>query len=131
MNHRNSISAVSLACAVWLGGAVLLGCSAERKPASAADEAPREREFSAPGSGDPSSELDTHAAPAAARSCDANDCFSCGESVCLNGFFCDVGAEACAWVPACAAQPSCACLERELPACRCETRDGGLFVSCE
>jgi hypothetical protein len=62
--------------------------------------------------------------------CAGGSCTRCADTVCLSGFYCDERANACSWVPACAKDPTCACLERALPACQCEEREGGLHVSC-
>jgi hypothetical protein len=75
-------------------------------------------------------------APAAPRlpSCEDGTCFTCGETICMAGFYCDAdapGGAACSWLPACAERGACGCLKRELGAeCRCEERSGGPHVTC-
>jgi hypothetical protein len=68
--------------------------------------------------------------PAKPDQCAEGTCTPCGDAVCLNGFYCDEGAQACGWVPACAKEPSCECLQEALPGCSCEAREAGLFVHC-
>lgn len=68
--------------------------------------------------------------PAKLDKCAEGTCTHCGDAVCLNGFYCDEGAQACGWVPACAKDPSCQCLQQALPGCSCEAREAGLFVRC-
>lgn len=63
--------------------------------------------------------------------CQAGICTPCGESVCLPGFYCDERESACAWLPQCAEQPSCACITSALPGCECDERQGAIYVSCE
>lgn len=76
---------------------------------------------------------DTSEGPAPSP-CNDPGCFACGGGLCPSGFYCDedvAGGPACSWSPACAQEPDCACLTRELGgACRCEARDGGVYVSC-
>ncbi len=62
--------------------------------------------------------------------CADGSCAPCGDTVCLKGFFCDEAAGACSWVPSCAEEPDCGCLEKELSGCSCAERDGGLYVQC-
>src|SRR4051812_36999535 len=68
--------------------------------------------------------------------CEDGSCFSCGEAVCLSGFYCSVGrsGHGCAWVPSCASKVSCSCLAamlREETSCACEEKEGGVFVTCD
>ena len=68
--------------------------------------------------------------------CDDGSCFTCGEAVCLSGFFCSVGksGHGCAWLPNCGARPSCGCLAptlREEPSCTCQEKEGGIYVTCD
>ncbi len=68
---------------------------------------------------------------AAVDPCAGGTCTTCGESVCLDGFFCAESTQSCSWVPACAEDPTCGCLQKALPDCSCSERDGGLYVSCD
>lgn len=66
-------------------------------------------------------------------SCDDGTCTPCGDGICPSGWYCDENAQggpACGWLPACAKKPSCACLTRALSGCRCEERQGGLYLNC-
>jgi hypothetical protein len=67
--------------------------------------------------------------------CNDEGCFNCGETFCLQGWFCDLsvrGGPACSFLPECEGQSSCACVSPALGgACRCEERDGGAFVRCD
>jgi hypothetical protein len=112
----------------WLLCPSLLSCGAstETAPVTAAD-APRE----AVAVDGPEEIAEAPAeAPAVIDACADGSCQHCGEAVCLSGFYCDEGAGACAWVPACAKDPTCECLQQALPGCQCEVREGGLFVRC-
>jgi hypothetical protein len=55
--------------------------------------------------------------------------------MCPTGFYCDqdaAGGAACSWLPECAKDPSCACVERALGAsCSCSSSAGGPSVSCQ
>ncbi len=62
--------------------------------------------------------------------CAQGQCTPCGDTVCVAGFFCDERAQACSWLPQCAKDPSCDCLQKALDGCSCESRDGGLYVTC-
>jgi hypothetical protein len=118
-----------LSWALSFGASALVACGggSEPAPATANDArsvaaADSEAESAA---GEPAAE-----APAAVDPCAGGTCSHCGDAVCLNGFYCDEGAKACAWIPACAKEPTCECLQQALPGCSCEAREGGLFVSC-
>lgn len=68
--------------------------------------------------------------------CDDGSCFSCGEAICLSGFFCSVGksGHGCAWLPNCSGRPSCGCIApslREEPSCSCQEKEGGIYVTCD
>jgi hypothetical protein len=68
--------------------------------------------------------------------CDDGSCFSCGEAICLSGFFCSVGksGHGCAWLPNCGGRPSCGCITpslREDPSCSCQEKEGGVYVTCD
>ena len=67
-------------------------------------------------------------------SCDDGTCFSCGDTICMTGFYCDAdapGGAACSWLPACTERGVCGCLKRELGAnCSCEEKNGGPHVTC-
>jgi hypothetical protein len=80
----------------------------------------------------PSSEqpISAEPTPEPVDACADGNCSHCGQAVCLAGFYCDEGASACAWLPQCAATPGCECLQRQLPECTCEEREGSAFVKC-
>ena len=68
--------------------------------------------------------------------CDDGSCFKCGDAVCLSGFYCSVGrtGRGCAWLPTCAAKPSCACIAnflRDESSCACQEKDGGVYMLCD
>jgi hypothetical protein len=68
--------------------------------------------------------------------CDDGSCFKCGDAVCLSGFYCSVGrsGRGCAWLPACAGKPTCACIASSLrsePNCGCQEKEGGVYVVCD
>ena len=67
--------------------------------------------------------------------CDDATCFDCGETFCLPGWYCDEtipGGPACSAVDECGQESSCGCVEAALGAdCRCEERNGGVFVRCD
>ncbi|HEX2735470.1 MAG TPA: hypothetical protein VHM70_27905 [Polyangiaceae bacterium] len=69
-------------------------------------------------------------APKPVDACEGGGCTHCGDAVCLTGFYCDEGVQACAWVPDCGKEPSCGCIEKALSGCSCVERDGGLYVHC-
>ncbi|HKQ67702.1 MAG TPA: hypothetical protein VJT73_00110 [Polyangiaceae bacterium] len=76
------------------------------------------------------------AASASRVQCDDGSCFSCGEALCLAGFYCSASkaGHGCAWTPSCGAKASCACLKaalRDEPSCSCQEREGGVFVTCD
>lgn len=79
-------------------------------------------------SGDRSS--DGGAAPTQAPPCAGESCSRCGQAACLAGFFCEEASSACSWLPNCAQDLSCSCLQAEMPNCDCEERDGDVFVNC-
>lgn len=66
--------------------------------------------------------------------CADDACFVCGEGLCPRGYYCDgdaSGGPACGWLPECAQKATCDCVTGVLGAsCRCEERDGGVFVEC-
>jgi hypothetical protein len=74
-------------------------------------------------------------APKAPEPCDDGSCFRCGEGFCPPGFYCErppaTDRQACAWAPRCARAPSCSCLAPYLGGCRCEEREGAVYVSCD
>lgn len=80
--------------------------------------------------GDPFASEPAREAPHPSATCTEGACFDCGETTCLQGFYCDSTLAACGWLPACAQEHSCDCLLSQLPGCSCETRDGNAFVSC-
>jgi hypothetical protein len=74
--------------------------------------------------------------PSRAARCADGSCFSCGEAVCLSGYYCAIGkaGHGCAWVSSCASRSTCACLASTLSAnatCRCEEKNGGVYVTCD
>lgn len=110
-----------------LGATLAFGCGGSNEPApatAAAVTSEAEAEQSTP------EEAVESEPPPAADACAEGTCTHCGDALCLNGFYCDEGAQACGWVPACAKEPSCECLQQALPGCSCEAREGGLFVRC-
>jgi hypothetical protein len=72
--------------------------------------------------------------PAREDPCSDGGCFSCGESVCLTGWYCDENAKGgtgCSWLPDCATNPTCRCLTKVLGSeCSCNEDAGGPRVSC-
>lgn len=70
-----------------------------------------------------------------APSCDDGTCFSCGDGICPKGFYCDQkapGGPACSWLPDCAKQASCSCVQHVLGSgCSCNEKNGGVYVDCE
>jgi hypothetical protein len=70
-----------------------------------------------------------------APSCDDGTCFSCGDGICPTGFYCDrkaPGGPACSWLPACAKQATCSCVQKALGSgCSCQREGGGIYVDCE
>jgi hypothetical protein len=68
--------------------------------------------------------------------CDDGSCFTCGEAVCLSGFYCSVGksGRGCAWLPSCPGKATCACVGAALkdePSCGCQEKEGGVYVTCD
>jgi len=67
--------------------------------------------------------------------CTDEGCFDCGESFCLQGWYCDLGVRggpACSFVPECETRSNCACVTAVLGGgCRCDERDGGAYVTCD
>lgn len=80
--------------------------------------------------GDPLAASDDLSTQAASNSCEGPQCAPCGEGVCIEGFYCDEQAMACSWFPQCAEQPGCDCIDKVLPQCTCEERNGGTYVTC-
>jgi hypothetical protein len=110
---------------------VVAGCAgATPGPTGPADENGAETRASAGGA-------KGRRSPRAARiTCEDGSCFSCGETACLNGFYCAVTprGRGCAWTPSCASRVTCDCLAatlRESPGCVCEEKAGGVYVSCD
>lgn len=116
----------ALALLLAASAACACGASNEPAPATAAAVTPAEPDAE---SNAPEGAVESEP-PAAADACAEGTCTHCGEALCLNGFYCDEGAQACGWVPACAKEPNCECLQQALPGCSCEAREGGLFVRC-
>ena len=70
----------------------------------------------------------------AASECEDGTCFTCGEGICPTGHYCDEtspGGPACGWLPECAQETTCSCVEGVFADCSCEERDGGVYLSCE
>ncbi len=71
----------------------------------------------------------------AASYCADDGCFDCGDGLCMQGWYCDLGVRggpACSFVPECEAQSGCTCVTSALGGgCRCEERDGGAYVTCD
>lgn len=105
---------------------VLSACGGSPKPA---EEAPARGDDTRSPSTSVEPEPETPAGP----DCDDGTCFPCGAGVCPKGAYCDAtGGGACAWLPECPGEPSCACLTKALGAgCACEATDGGPLVRCE
>jgi hypothetical protein len=115
------------------GGSVLfctlLSCGGSGEPAPATASNAQTEVAAAP---EPTDAVESEAQPPAkVDDCADGTCSHCGEAVCLTGFYCDESVNACAWVPACAKEPSCECLQQALPGCRCELRDNAPFVRCD
>ena len=126
--QRTKTRGIGLTGWAVLGASVLCSCGSRNEPApataAAATPAATDEESSA------RPEAVESEPPPAADACAEGSCTHCGEALCLTGFYCDEGAQACGWVPACAKEPSCECLQQALPGCSCEAREGGLFVRC-
>lgn len=90
---------------------------------------------SAGGSSDEGGSSDWSGGDAIGSGCSGGTCARCGDAVCLVGYFCIESAAkgpTCSWLPECAAEASCGCVEGILSdGCSCEERDGGVFVTCE
>lgn len=85
-----------------------------------------EAEPTEPAAVEPAAEQSTSKDP-----CSSGGCNTCGDAVCLTGFYCDQTAAACAWLPQCEETPGCKCLLAALGAnCTCEERAGAAFVDC-
>ncbi len=118
----------ALACSLAALSSSCGGQTASDTPADVDSEGSDEGQGFDPGS----DELVEQSEPKAPEdACAGGTCFHCGEeAVCLEGFFCDEGASACGWVPECARETSCECLQEKLSGCTCTERDGGFFVQC-
>lgn len=110
----------------------LLGCGASpgAEPRNAESAQSGEVESADYDLDDPLANVDDVETSGASSSCHGDTCTTCGESVCLEGFYCDEVAQACSWLPQCASDDSCKCIEAALPHCECKSRDGGTFVTC-
>ena len=118
------VSTVALLGAACGGGGA---AGHETKDAKSAAKSPDDGESS--GTEEREVEVDPRKA-----ACADGTCFECGTGVCPKGFYCDEkapGGAACAWLPECAASPSCSCVSRALDGCGCEERSGGVFASCK
>lgn len=87
---------------------------------------------------DPSTEFDTSvedsddasdAEPEQSR-CSGDLCTVCGSAVCPKGFLCEEESSSCSWLPECADDYSCGCVENHMAGCTCEERDDGVFITC-
>jgi hypothetical protein len=65
------------------------------------------------------------------KACNDETCSSCGDALCPAGFYCEEARSLCSWVPECAGDASCACLQKTLPGCSCDDREGKLYVTCQ
>jgi hypothetical protein len=106
------------------------GTPAPTEPKAGHDDAKR------PASDDTSAVADDAPQRSPRVRCDDGSCFSCGEAICLSGFYCAVGksGHGCAWLPSCSGKPTCSCLAAQLqgePSCSCEEKEGGIFVACD
>lgn len=63
--------------------------------------------------------------------CASGTCSSCGEGVCLVGFYCEESVSACGWLPQCADAMDCECVQSVLSDCSCEERGQGVYVDCD
>jgi hypothetical protein len=132
---RKRVSGERVSRQLWRWGRVALilcpglesGCGGSNEPgaATAAAVSPEARVEES----SPAPAAQSESSPPADQ-CAEGTCTHCGEAVCLSGFYCDESAQACGWVPACAKEPSCECLQQALPGCSCEARQDGLFVRC-
>lgn len=120
-----------LALTVALALSACSGNAAEPKAKSASAESPNEGQAAA----DDDEYFDvtedqtrTHEAP---ESCTDGSCVKCGDAVCLPGLFCEESKSACGWIPQCAKNFNCDCLQKQMTGCSCEEKGGGIYLSCE
>ena len=111
------------AALAWLTAALILlpGCGGSSSQTKSADAADDDYESSGSG-GEASSE------------CEDGTCFGCGSGICPTGHYCDEsspGGAACGWLPECAQEATCSCVEAVFTDCSCEERAGGVYLSCE
>jgi hypothetical protein len=136
---RTTVSKLSLCAALF---SAALGCGGGASPEPSTPSHASHGEPAAvddvPSAEKPTRNAQRHAArDSAAMSCEDGSCFRCGRDYCLSGFYCETNdkgeARGCGWMPSCATKTSCACLEATLhheTGCRCEEKDGGVFVVC-
>ena len=108
----------------WLTATVILlaGCGGSSSKAKSASDGDDEYGSSEAGGGGSYSE------------CADGTCFDCGEGICPLGHYCDEtspGGPACGWLPECAQEATCSCVEGVFSDCSCEERSGGVYLSCE
>ena len=118
------LAALALASLTWSCGGATPKAHAPNRHSDAA----------ASGDNDTQAPDDTPEAPQA-PSCDDGTCFSCGNGICPKGFYCDQkapGGPACSWLPKCAKQASCSCVQHVLGSgCSCDEKNGGVYVDCQ
>lgn len=103
--------------------------------ATPASHTPGEQAQASSGSGDDATGPDSAPSAPEAPSCDDGTCFTCGDGICPTGFYCDrsaPGGPACSWLPACAKEASCSCVQKTLGSgCSCNAESGGVYVYCD
>lgn len=117
-------------------GLYVSGCGGTPAPASPSDDMAREEAPSAdadplPASDDPLGPPLEKPATSATGRCEEGQCFTCGDAICPESFYCDEALGSCAWLPECTGRNStCECLSKTLSDCSCREESGHLVVSC-
>lgn len=119
-------------------GAWLFACAcggSTQAPAKGADDSDENTEVGASDAPDAAGATEGGDASPTGPDCSDQTCFSCGESMCPVGFYCDEkanGGPACGWLPECAETASCSCVTGVLGSgCSCDESSGGPHVACE
>ncbi|HMJ14278.1 MAG TPA: hypothetical protein VK524_22840 [Polyangiaceae bacterium] len=116
-----------------LAAGLALGCGSNPQPDAQSSNGAHASASEHTAAGE-DAEAEPETAAPSLPSCEDGTCFTCGDTICLSGFYCDTGAAggpACSWLPACTKGASCGCVKKELGAgCSCEERSGGLHVTC-